>query len=148
MAKENVKRYVRRPFERVRVLKTFSKASRTKQAFKDECDINRVMKKYEKTGVITHVNRFSGRYGDFISAPDYQAACNAVLAAQDMFMTLPSKVRARFENDPRAFLEFAQNPDNVDEMRELGLLKPEVVEHVQKVHVVNEPLPKDEASAE
>jgi hypothetical protein len=40
-----------------------------------------------------------------------------------MFMSLPAKIRSRFQNDPGAFLDFVQNPENRDEMIELGLAK-------------------------
>jgi len=40
-----------------------------------------------------------------------------------MFEELPSTIRAQFENNPEKFLEFVQNPDNLDKMRELGLAK-------------------------
>lgn len=96
--------------------------SRAKQAFKDECDVNTIMRRFEQTGVIEHVNRYQGSYGDFTEVPEnYQAAVNQVIAAQDMFMSLPAKVRARFANDPGNFLAFVEDPNNADEMVSLGL---------------------------
>jgi len=96
--------------------------SLTHQSMSPECDINTIMKKYERTGVLEHRNRFEGAYGDFTSAPaDYQESMNAVLAAEDMFASLPSKIRRRFHNDPGAFIEYVGNPDNQEEMIALGL---------------------------
>jgi phage internal scaffolding protein len=43
--------------------------------------------------------------------------------AEESFYRLPSKVRMKFDNDPLDFIDFASNPDNLDEMRELGLAK-------------------------
>lgn len=97
---------------------------RTKQAFKAECDINTIMKRYEKTGIVDHVARFGGRYGDYLGAVDYHTAMNEVTKAQEMFLSLPARVRARFGNDPGQFVEFALNPENLDELRELGLAPP------------------------
>lgn len=112
-----------RPHGRVRHMKIFMQPSRARQEFKDECDINVLMRKYQKTGIIEHVARIGGRYGDFLSAPDYHAAMNAVLAAQDAFASLPAAIRSRFENDPERFLEFVHDPDNADELVQLGLAK-------------------------
>ncbi len=42
---------------RARVQLEFAKTGRTKQSMRDECDINLIMKKYQKTGAIAHVNR-------------------------------------------------------------------------------------------
>lgn len=98
--------------------------SMAKQAFKDECDINQILRRFQKTGLVEHVRQTQGRYGDFVSAPEFQEACNLVIEARAMFDSLPSKVRKRFDNDPAAFLDFAQNPENEEGMRELGLLPP------------------------
>ena len=38
------------------------------------------------------------------------------------FIFLPSKIRKKFENDPKVFLDFVCNPENVDELRTMGLL--------------------------
>jgi len=95
--------------------------SLTKQAFKNECNINNIMRKWRSTGVISHIRSSSGQYGDFSGVSDYQSALNAVMNAQDSFMALPSQLRSRFENDPAKFLAFTQDPNNFDEMVALGL---------------------------
>lgn len=98
--------------------------SLTKQEFRDECDIHTIMKKYEKTGLVDHASRFRGRYGDFLDAPTFQESIDAVRKAEEMFMSLPSRIRGEFENDPAKFLEFAQDEANFDKLREMGLAKP------------------------
>ena len=103
----------------------FSKdAGLTRQAHKDECDINVIMGKYLQTGLIAHVNQFEGRYGDF-AAIDFAEAMATVTEAQEMFMTIPSDIREQFGNDPGNFLEFATNPENQGKLEELGLLPSE-----------------------
>ena len=74
--------------------------SLTKQSFQNECNINSIMKKWEKTGLLSHSRSSQPRYGDFSNVTDYQSALNAVSDAQDAFMELPAQVRARFANDP------------------------------------------------
>lgn len=101
----------------------------TKQAFKDECDINVIMARYEKTGILPNMNPREPRFGDFTSVSDYHNACNRVIAAQQAFDDLPAEVRARFENDPGQLLAALQDPSRKEELTQLGLFAPEVSEH-------------------
>jgi phage internal scaffolding protein len=110
-------------------LKTFGRvqlkcndSSRTKQHFQKECDINTIMTKYNKTGLISHVAKHQGSYDDLPNQQDYHESILEIQAANDSFNSLPSDVRNFFENDAGQFLDFVQNPNNTDEMRELGLI--------------------------
>ena len=116
--------------QRERVQKTFTKPSMTKQSFQDESNVNNIMAKYLQTGLLDHVNQHQGNYGDFINAPDYHTAMNRITAADQAFQTIPSDIRKRFANSATEFLEFVQNPDNEEEMRELGLLPPAAPEEL------------------
>lgn len=111
--------------KRERVSISFPEPSRTKQAFKDECDVNLILKKYQKTQLINHVNRTQGIYGDFSNVSDFHTATNAVMDAQLAFMDLPASIRKRFQNDPSQFIDFVSNDQNYGEAAELGLLTPE-----------------------
>lgn len=102
----------------------FTRSSRTKQSFRDECDINNILRQFNVTGELP-VGSVQPQYGDFSGITDYQSALNAVMAAQDSFLALPAKVRAKFDNDPALFVEFASNEANRDEMKALGLLHEE-----------------------
>lgn len=95
--------------------------SLTKQSFQNECNINSIMKKWERSGVLPHSRSSQPRYGDFSNVTDFQSALNAVSDAQDVFMQLPAQLRARFDNDPACFLDFVDNPSNLEEMISLGL---------------------------
>lgn len=96
--------------------------SLTHQSEAAACDINQIMKRFERTGILEHRNTFEGQYGDFTDLPlNYHDSMNACLAAQDMFLTLPSGIRKRFGNDPGIFLEFVANPANGAEMVKMGL---------------------------
>lgn len=115
---------IRKPYDPpVRVGLSFEGPGRTKQAFKKECDVNVIMAKYRKDGIISHFSAVQGRYGDFIDAPDYHEAMTQIADAQAAFFMLPAAVRKRFGNDPGAFLDFAQNPDNFSEMVKMGLAR-------------------------
>ena len=116
---------IRKPYDQHdRVTFSTTGVSLTHQSMMRETDINSIMKKFEKTGILEHRNSFEGQYGDFTQIPmDYHESMNAVIKANDMFETLPAKVRRRFGNDPGQFLEFVADPQNTEEMQKLGLSK-------------------------
>jgi len=97
--------------------------ARTKQSFVAECDINNILKQYKMTGQIRHISAKAaqGSYEDLPDPIDFQESMNLILAAEQSFATLPSRVRDRFGNDPSQFLSFMSNPANADEIISLGL---------------------------
>lgn len=97
--------------------------SKTVQAGAEESDINFIVRQYGVTGKVPQ-NLRTPSYGDFDYVGDYQSALEAVRAADDAFMRLDAKVRARFENSPQQFLEFCADAGNLEEMRSLGLAIP------------------------
>lgn len=97
-------------------------ASRTRQSEAEACDINAIMRRYEKTGVLPVEGR-EAFFADVSNMPDYRTALDHVHEARRYFMTLPADVREKFGNDPAGFLDFVADPDNRDEMVELGLLE-------------------------
>ena len=96
---------------------------RTKQSFKDETDLNWIMARFQKTGVIDFVNKRSPQFGD-VTGIEFQAAMQLVIDAEAMFADLPSKVRDRFGNDPQNLLHFLEDPANRSEAQLLGLIDP------------------------
>lgn len=92
----------------------------TVQADKDDADINTIVARFNLTGRMPE-NLTPPTYQDYDGVFDYQSAMNAVVAAEERFMSMPWDVRARFNNDPQQFLQFAIDPANVDAMVELGL---------------------------
>jgi len=144
------KKFMRRAYgPRHRVTIDAGGESRTKQSFKDECDVNTIMARYQKTGVVTHFNEQKASYG-FAPAIDYQEALNLVKKASDLFDGLPSQIRAKFQNNPREFLAFCENPDNRSEMALLGLLKetetPASTSDEEPSDSASEPLPPNPAT--
>jgi phage internal scaffolding protein len=95
----------------------------TKQNHKAECDINNIIKQYQKTGILNHVANSTAEYLNLPSNFDYQDALNTVIAAEDAFNQLPSKVRDRFSNDPASLLAAINNPAMRTELEEFGILK-------------------------
>lgn len=100
---------------------TFSDESRTQGEFAEECDINRIMARYTRTGVLPST-RSGGTYGDFTGVTDFLDAQNRVLNAQREFDALPSNIRERFRNSPAVLIEFLQDESNRPEAEKLGLV--------------------------
>lgn len=98
----------------------FGIESRTKQSHQDETDINLIMAKYVKTGIMEHSVKWSGQYA-FATAEDFQSSMNIVQKANEMFDELPSKARTKFQHNPAEFLAFVQDPANEDQLFDLGL---------------------------
>lgn len=114
--------------------------SKTRQEMKDECDINVIMEKYDAVGGWPPPPDRPPTYMDCTEIPDFRASLDLVREASVAFMSLPAKVRREFDHDPVKFVEFAQDPENIAQMREWGLAAPEKVPDApMRVEVVNAP---------
>ena len=94
----------------------------TQQHFKDECDINVILERFNVTGQLpTNVRQPIS--GDFIEAMDYKTAMDAIIDAQNSFAQMPAKLREQFDNDPGKFIEFFEREENRERAIELGLIQ-------------------------
>lgn len=112
--------------------------SRAQQHFRDECDINVLVDRFQRTGMPPPPQ--APDLAVFDDVFDFQTAMDAVVSARESFQTLSATVRARFHNDPGEFLNFVHDADNRDEAIKLGLLTPipdPVAPEPQRVVVVN-----------
>jgi len=98
--------------------------SLTIQSMAEDTDINVMLERYRITGIPPNLEQRQLYYGDFTEITDFKSALLAVKAAQETFDNLPAKLRAKFENNPQLYLEYCENPANLEEMRTLGLAKP------------------------
>lgn len=98
--------------------------TRTKQSFKDAADINIIMAGIIKGKTNDYVNPAEPHYGDFSNAQDYLTSVLQLKEAEASFDALPVKIRSRFNYDPAELMEFVDNPDNLEEGRQLGLFEP------------------------
>jgi len=112
--------------------------SMTQQQFREEADINTIVRRFGLTGQLPENPRLP-TYGDFTEVTDYQTALNAVRLADESFMALPAPIRAEFDNDPQKLLLALDDERNADRLRELGLLNP-------KAELTPQPLPTGGAS--
>jgi phage internal scaffolding protein len=112
------------PRRRVKI--DLSNGGLTEQSHKADCDVNRILKRFEATGLITHVNTRKPVFEDVSSAGDYLDAVNLANRVEETFMNLPAQVRARFSNDPAEFVGFITDPDNEFELEAFGLTQKDV----------------------
>jgi phage internal scaffolding protein len=97
--------------------------SLTQQQFRDESDINNIVDRFMKTGHLPDPVSMP-QYVDYEGVFDFQSAMNVVRQADENFMRMDAKVRARFHNSPQEFLEFFADPANSEEAVRLGLAVP------------------------
>lgn len=102
--------------------------TRTKQSFREQVNINSILARHRRSGMLDHVNGKTPFYGDVSGIADYQEALNVVHRASELFNGMSAAVRRRFDNDPVRMIEFLQDPSNLKEAQELGMVvKPPVV---------------------
>lgn len=109
------------------------------QSMEEESNINTIVRKFGVTGELPSDVKMP-QTGDFTNLPDFHTAMNIVRKTQEEFLRVPAEIRARFGNDPQAFMMFVEDDANRDEARRMGLLKPEVVApEPMAVRVVSDP---------
>lgn len=113
----------------------------TKQSMRDECDINKIVKQWDRDGAPIHTAANPPTYGDFDTSMEYQDAMNQLMVADQAFMALPSRTRARVDNDPAKLIDFLADPDNLDEARSLGLVQSEKEEEQIREGDIPDPTP-------
>ena len=91
----------------------------TEQHHTDTCDINKILAQFMETGIMPQTNA-NPQYGD-VSDVDFTQMQNQLATAKTLFEELPEQVKARFNNEMHTFLHFAENPDNLPELVDMGL---------------------------
>ena len=97
--------------------------SRAKQSFREECDINTIVRRFRISGELPSNVRMP-TYGDFTGVGDFRTAMEAIRMAHESFDEMPAEIRAKFHNDPAEFVDFCSNEANRDEAVKMGLVPP------------------------
>jgi len=119
VSKEELRVFLRPKFDRDKDGKVITM---TEQAHKDECDVNNIIKKYDKTGLINHVSKINAMYGD-VSPIDFKSAQDMLIDVRRKFDEMPSDIRKRFRNSPYEMLKFLSDPENRNEAIKIGLIR-------------------------
>ncbi len=108
--------YIERGF--LKVIDWTQEKSMTKQAFKDDTDINVMLAKMQKGGSLSHLQKYEGQYGDF-SEFDFLDAQLQLTRGREIFDALPIEMKKEFGQSPAEFFAFVNNPANKDRLKEL-----------------------------
>lgn len=95
----------RRPHQVPRVSVAFPERGLTRGSFKDECDINRIVDTYARTGIVNHIPRVAPQYGDNPEQSLFEAAC------------IQAEIRSSEEDavlNPPPAAESGPDPDDLD----------------------------------
>jgi len=129
----------------------YERPGRTKQSFKDGCDIHRIVAKAQKAGTLSHLEKHGAFYADVADAPqDIFEARDQLEKVNAIFADLPSELRNEFQNDPLEYLTYVNDPANRDQLDRLlpELAKPgrqnlDMSPRTPPGHAKGEPIPKD-----
>lgn len=99
----------------------------TKQYFREECDINKIVARGVERGYLVDPLTASNRkpmFGDFTNGCDFMSVQNKIASVNNEFSMLPAYIRSRFENNPSKLLDFLSDDKNDAEAIKLGLKSP------------------------
>lgn len=96
----------------------------TEQSHKDRCDAKKIISKYHRTGVVTHMSKMEAKFGN-LTGMDFKEAMDLLTESREMFDELPSEIRKYFQNSPMELFKFMEDPGNRDKAIELGLIRKE-----------------------
>lgn len=99
-----------------------STVSRTKQSFREESDINKIVARARSGAAVTHMARGIPRYMDVSEVGDYKGALDMLRSMDAFFAKLPAKVRLAFGNDPAELLDAVETTEGRRKLEELGLV--------------------------
>lgn len=111
----------------------------TQQSFVNDVDINNIVAKYVKTGVLGNVDDIRSRKGVFLDVSNvdsFKTALDRVTAINDAFMSLPADIRSRFGHDPQNLISFMSDSNNASECVKMGLLTEEDIVKVPVKDIV------------
>ncbi len=89
---------------------------RTKQSFKDETDINKLLVKAAKGDSISHLAKHGAVYGDFSDVDDLLTSQARLQRGQRIFDELPGELKREFNQNAGAFFNFVNDPANRNDL--------------------------------
>lgn len=102
--------------------------SLTQQQFRDDANINVIIERFNRTGILVDPSEVGSRVADFREHhdfSDYHELRTRVAEAEEMFFDLPSHIRERLNNDPSIMLDTLLDADKRQLAIELGFYSPD-----------------------
>ncbi len=99
--------------------------SKTDQSFKNEVNINNIIDRYKKTGLLPNFKERIPLFGDENTTTLYDAF-QAVSNAQELFLELPVAIRKEMGHDPKNLESYLSNPENAETLLEYGLTEAKI----------------------
>lgn len=107
---------------RPRVQTVNDEPSKTVQSDAELGDVNAVMDRYRRTGIVAGLNEVEKEYRDVTTFSDFADVMRHARAAEEEFMKLPSKVREMFNHDAMQWLDTAHDPEKRQALLDKGLI--------------------------
>jgi hypothetical protein len=107
---------------RVKVSTLNKEPSLCDRSYKSQCDIVHIVKHYQKTGEIAHVNRRKGQYADVSEIEDLHPSLCKVMDAEREFNSMPEAIRRQFGSYAN-YVAFLDSESRKKEAQKLGLKK-------------------------
>lgn len=102
-----------------------------KEEFRDEANINSIMAKAQRTGILVDPAKINtartARFDNLGTPRTYQEIQNQMVQLNKEFEKLPSEVRLMFHNDPGNMLDYMADPANEEDCIQLGLMPSKAV---------------------
>lgn len=108
---------------------------RTKQAFKDSTDINKLLFRAQREGTLSHLAKHGAVYADFSDVPDLLEAHRRLQVGERIYRELPSELRREFP-DKFKFFAYVNDPANAGD---LARVLPELAKPGRQQKVLNAP---------
>jgi len=103
----------KRPFSQ-----DFSGKSLTDQSFAPACDVNRIVKHYQETGLDPYRERLANAHYGIATTQTFADAMRIKAEFDSAFALLPLADREKYNNDPQAWLEEIGRPEAPEPLTE------------------------------
>ncbi len=92
-----------------------------KQSMREECDVNKIVEHFVKTGLIDHLAEGVPEFVDVSELGDYRSIIEQVRKVEMYFAGLPALVRTAFSNDASMFMDYLETDPSTEDLETLGL---------------------------
>lgn len=98
-------------------------ASMTQQQFAQECDINYIVKRAQRTGVIPVVSTQEMIFGT-LDEDTFKQRMDKMAEIKSYFDGLPAEIRLHYQNSVNEFIAAMNTEEGIEEGRKLGIIAP------------------------